>query len=197
MKNERGGKPALLLHSCCGPCSTSVVESLAPQYDITVYFYNPNITDRAEYDKRLENQQRFIDAYNNSRADQPGKIALVLGEYEPLRFYGEARGLENEREGGERCRACIRMRLEKTAQAASLGGFGGFATTLSVSPHKSYPMISQAGQELSVQYGVDFADWDHKKNGGYQRSLELSREYSLYRQNYCGCEYSRGEKGEK
>ncbi|MCL1809315.1 MAG: epoxyqueuosine reductase QueH [Clostridiales bacterium] len=183
----------LLLHSCCGPCSTSVIEALERSYAITVHYYNPNITSGEEYEKRLENQGKLINGYNG-RAEKPGNIALIEGEYEPERFYDEIKGFEKEREGGERCRVCIRMRLERTAQLASREGFGCFASTLSVSPHKNYDMISQAGRELSLLYGVEFIDRDHKKGGGYQRSLELSKEYSLYRQGYCGCEFSIGEK---
>ena len=186
-------KPALLLHSCCGPCSTAVVEELIRDYKITVYFYNPNITDEAEYKKRLESQMKFIDEYNGkiSRIDT---IEFIEGVYEPGYFLDEVRGLEHEPEGGERCVKCFRLRLEKTAGMARLGGYDFFAAALSVSPHKNYRAISEAGRDLSLRYGVGFIDRDYKKNGGYERSIELSKLYSLYRQNYCGCKFSKGEK---
>jgi len=186
-------KPSLLLHSCCGPCSTSVIEEMIPSYDITVYFYNPNITDRAEYEKRLESQKKFIDDYNGS-SNRKGTIAFIEGAYEPELFIDEVKGFESGPEGGARCRKCFYMRLEKTAAAASMGGYDFFTTTLTVSPHKNYRLISEAGREICARYRIGFIDRDYKKNNGYLRSLELSKRYSLYRQSYCGCAFSKAEK---
>ena len=186
-------KPALLLHSCCGPCSAPVIEELAYEFAVTVYFYNPNITDRDEYIKRLESQKKFIDEFNN-RISRPDNVCFIEGEYDPESFLCAAIGFEEEPEGGERCRKCFRLRLEKTAETAILRGFDCFATTLSASPYKNYSAISEIGKDICARYGIGFIDRDFKKNGGYQRSLELSKKYSLYRQGYCGCEFSKGEK---
>lgn len=183
-------KPALLLHSCCGPCSTSVIERLAPDYDITVFFYNPCITDREEYEKRKENQIAFIEKYNLNLGGMH-KIHFLEGEYEPDKYEQLTAGYSNEPEGGARCTICFRMRLLKTAQTAVSRGYELFTTTLSVSPHKNYPLISAIGRELAQEHGIEFLDCDFKKKAGFQRSIQLSREYGLYRQNYCGCEYSK------
>jgi len=182
-------KPTLLLHSCCGPCSTSVVLDLVHSYSITIYFYNPNITDPVEYEKRLESQKRFVEKYNN-QCEKVDVIELICGIYEPQSFLDKMQGLENETEGGTRCRECFIMRLDNTAVAAKLSGFDCFATTLSVSPHKNYEVLSEIGHGLCAVYGVGFVDKDYKKNGGYLRSTELAKKYALYRQNYCGCEFS-------
>jgi predicted adenine nucleotide alpha hydrolase (AANH) superfamily ATPase len=183
-------KPALLLHSCCGPCSTSVIFDLIHSYTITIYFYNPNITDYVEYQKRVGSQKKFIEEYNN-QVDKVDTIAFIEGQYEPERFFDETKALHEEHEGGERCRKCFLMRLDKTAATAKLGGFECFATTLSVSPHKNYNVLSEIGHDLCTRYGIGFIDKDYKKNGGYQKSIELSKLYSLYRQSYCGCEFSK------
>ena len=182
-------KPTLLLHSCCGPCSTSVVLDLVHSYSITIYFYNPNITDKDEYEKRLESQKRFVDKYNN-QCDKVDVIELVVGNYEPQNFFNKIKGLENEAEGLGRCKECFMLRLDNTAITAKLGGFDCFATTLSVSPHKNYEVLSEIGHGLCAVYGVGFVDKNYKKNGGYLRSTELAKKYDLYRQNYCGCEFS-------
>lgn len=184
-------KPTLLLHSCCGPCCASVIEGLAAVYAVTVFFYNPNITDAGEYEKRLESQKKFIDEYNN-RPDRQDVIGFIEGDYEPECFFDEVKGLENEPEGGARCVKCFRMRLEKTAQNALLLGFDCFSTTLSVSPHKSYNAISEIGRDICVRYGAGFLDRDFKKGGAYERGVELAKKYALYRQDYCGCRFSRG-----
>lgn len=183
-------KPALLLHSCCGPCSTSVIERLSPDYDLTVFFYNPCITDPEEYEKRKASQIAFIEQYNQRQAGL-GKICFIEGEYEPERYLEAVSGYSNEPEGGARCTICFRQRLEKTASMAKCRGFGLFTTTLTVSPHKNYPLIASIGKELAEKYGVQFLDMDFKKKAGFQRSIQLSKEYGLYRQNYCGCEYSK------
>lgn len=181
-------KPELLLHSCCGPCSTAVIERLAPDYNITVFYYNPCITDKDEYELRKENQIKFIDAFNQKN---DAKIGFIEGEYEPDEFYKLTTGFSNEPEGGARCPICFKMRLAKTAMTAKHIGIGLFATTLTVSPHKNYPLISAIGFEVANENGVEFLDMDFKKRAGFQRSIELSREYKLYRQDYCGCQYSK------
>lgn len=183
-------KPALLLHSCCGPCSTSVIERLAPDYDLTVYFYNPCITEQEEYEKRRENQIAFIEKYN-LYLGSAGKIDFIEGDYEPELYFEKVKGYEKEAEGGARCTICFRMRLEKTAAFAKVKGYPLFATTLTVSPHKNYPLISAIGKECQEKYEVEFLDLDFKKKAGFQRSIQMSKEYGLYRQNYCGCEFSK------
>jgi len=183
-------RPALLLHSCCGPCSTAVIERLVDDYDITVFFYNPCITDREEYEKRKENQMKFIEYYNLHLGGL-NQVHFMEGDYEPEAYYQLTEGLENEPEGGARCTLCFTQRLEKTAETAKFGGFPLFTTTLTVSPHKNYPLISALGKEAAEKYDVEFLDMDFKKKAGFQRSIQLSKEYELYRQNYCGCEYSK------
>ena len=177
----------MLLHSCCGPCSTSVIERLVPDYDITVFYYNPCITDRDEYEKRKENQIRFIEEYNDERNL---KISFTEGRYDSEEYFRRVRGLENEPEGGERCTVCFHQRLEEAARYAGEKGFDIFTTTLTVSPHKNYTLIAGIGREYGEKYGVEFLDMDFKKKAGFQRSIELSKEHELYRQNYCGCVYS-------
>ena len=183
-------KPSLLLHSCCGPCSTAVVERLVEEFDITVFFYNPCITDEDEYRRRRKAQQAFIEAFNRENVGKC-KVALKEGDYRPGEFLKKTEGLEKEPEGGARCSVCFAQRLEKTAETASLCGYDYFGTTLTVSPHKSYRTISEIGRQLALRYGLSFLDRDFKKKDGFKRSIELSKKYDLYRQNYCGCEFSR------
>ncbi len=183
-------KPALLLHSCCGPCSTAVIERLVDDYDITVYFYNPCITDWDEYEKRKESQIRFIEHYN-LHLGGTSKVSFIEGDYDPENYFRMVEGYEQEPEGGSRCTICFTQRLRKTAEAAKLGGCPLFTTTLSVSPHKNYPLISAIGKGVAEEYGVEFLDLDFKKKAGFQRSIQMSKEYELYRQNYCGCEFSK------
>ena len=183
-------KNRLLLHSCCGPCSTACVERLAPAYKVTVFFYNPNITEREEYEKRRQAQIDFLRQYNE-KLPPDDRIEFIEGEYAPEEFFARAAGLESEPEGGLRCTECFRLRLERTAQAALRTGNQLFGTTLTVSPHKSYSLVSAIGCALASQYGLEFLDVDFKKRAGFQRSIQMSREYGLYRQNYCGCEFSK------
>ena len=183
-------KPALLLHSCCGPCSTAVIERLVDDYDITVYFYNPCITDWDEYEKRKESQIRFIEHYN-LHLGGTSKVSFIEGDYDPENYFRMVEGYEQEPEGGSRCTICFTQRLRKTAEAAKLGGCPLFTTTLTVSPHKNYPLISAIGKGVAEEYGVEFLDLDFKKKAGFQRSIQMSKEYELYRQNYCGCEFSK------
>lgn len=189
-KPEAVEKPALLLHSCCGPCSTAVIERLIDDYDVTVYFYNPCITDQDEYERRKESQIRFIEYYN-LHLGGAGKVHFIEGDYEPENYFQAVKGYEEEPEGGSRCTICFTQRLEKTAEAAKLGGYPLFTTTLTVSPHKNYPLISAIGKVAAETYGVEFLDLDFKKKAGFQRSIQMSKEYELYRQNYCGCEFSK------
>ena len=193
VKDEAGlkvSKNRLLLHSCCGPCSTACIERLLPDYNVTVFFYNPNITDREEYEKRKEAQLKFINLYNEKLSDKD-KIQFIEGEYLPEEFYDVASEYASEPEGGVRCTECFKLRLERTAQAALRTGNTVFGTTLTVSPHKNYNLISAIGWELSVKYNLELLDMDFKKKAGFQRSIQMSKEYGLYRQNYCGCEFSK------
>ena len=180
--------PRLLLHSCCAPCSSYVLEYLSDYFKITVFYYNPNISPAEEYEKRAAEQQHLI-------RELPAKhpITLVVGAYEPERFYAVSRGLETVPEGGERCFRCYRLRLEATAKMAAEGGFDYFATTLTISPLKNAGKLNEIGEELSQIYKVEHLPSDFKKKNGYRRSVELSAEYGLYRQNYCGCVFSKRE----
>lgn len=182
-------KKHVLLHSCCGPCSTACIERLLPDYRITIFFYNPNVTDAEEYARRKEAQIQFLTAYNE-RLPEEDRVQFIEGEYLPEDFYQACRALAGEPEGGRRCTECFRLRMDRTAQVARKIGHPLFGTTLTVSPHKNYPLISAIGSELARIYDLEFLDVDFKKKAGFQRSIELSKEYGLYRQNYCGCEYS-------
>ena len=180
-------KKKILLHSCCGPCSTAVIERLLTEYDVTVFYYNPNIYPVEEYEYRKDEQKRFISEYNKKNSE---KITFVEGDYDNENYYAAVKGLENENEGGARCVECFRLRLEKSALFAADNGFEIFDTTLSVSPHKNYDLISKIGREMEDKYGVKYLAGNYKKQDGFKRSTELAREYELYRQNYCGCEFS-------
>lgn len=187
---EKITKPTLLLHSCCGPCSTSVVERLIRDYEVTLFFYNPCITDKEEYEKRKKAQEYFVNLYNLN----PQRVALLHykeGEYKPSEFIELTRGYEQCPEGGDRCKLCFKQRLEKTGNEATIGGYDYFTTTLSVSPHKNFELINKIGSDYSMRCGVKFLSMDFKKRDGYKRSIELSKQYNLYRQNYCGCDFSR------
>ena len=186
-------KPKLLLHSCCGPCSTAVIERLIPDYDITIFFYNPNIDDREEYEKRKETQIQFLNAYNKNIESDSEKLQVKFleGDYIPEDFYRASEGLENEPENGARCTCCFQLRLSETAKVAGERGFEVFGTTLTVSPHKNYPLISLLGNRIGEETGLTFLDLDFKKKAGYQRSVALSKEYELYRQHFCGCSFAR------
>ena len=177
--------PKLLLHSCCAPCSSACLERLFPFFKITVFFFNPNITDEEEYFHRLSEQKRFLsEAYGE-------KINIIDGRYNQSEFFTIAKGLEKVEEGGERCYKCYESRIEETAKTAKEGGYDFFCTTLSLSPHKNAEWINGLGSIYSEKYGVKFLPSDFKKRDGYRRSIELSKEYGLYRQNYCGCIFSK------
>lgn len=202
-ENEsRSRVPRLFLHSCCAPCSSYVLEYLSRYFEITVFYYNPNISPREEYEKRIREQERLVGelssyrqaAVNQGRCESFYPVHMVAGNYEPQRFYEMARGLEQEPEGGMRCKKCYRLRLEETARLAAEGGYDYFTTTLSISPLKNAQWINEIGEELGAIRGVRHLPSDFKKRNGYKRSVELSREYGLYRQDYCGCVFSREER---
>ena len=174
-------KKRLLLHSCCGPCSTVVIERLMPLYDVTLFFYNPNIYPFEEYEKRKNEQKKVCENLG---------IGFVEGKYNDEEYYTFVNGLENEREGGARCTKCFEFRLKETAQFAKENNFDLFTTTLSVSPHKNSLIINQVGSDISQKLNIYFLQESFKKKDGYKRSIELSKEFDLYRQNYCGCKYS-------
>ena len=183
----------LFLHSCCAPCSSYCLEYLRQYFDITVFYYNPNITFPEEYRHRVEEQKRLIGEMN-ARPDSCGRISFVEGAYEPARFLEAARGLEDCPEGGERCFACYALRLSEAARTAAEGGYDYFTTPLSISPLKNAEKLNAIGEAAGERYGVRYLPSDFKKKGGYQRSIELSREYGLYRQDYCGCAFSKAER---
>ena len=182
-------RPSLLLHVCCAPCSSYVLEYLNEYFDITVLFYNPNITEYTEYAKRYNELTRFV-------RELPHKypIKVIDGGYAPEQFTAISKGLEKEPEGGKRCLKCYRLRLQFTEEIAKKDKFDYFTTTLSISPHKDAHALNTIGKELSEEYGVEYLYSDFKKKNGYKRSCELSRIYNLYRQDYCGCIYSKTER---
>lgn len=180
-------RPTLLLHVCCAPCSSYVIEYLEKYFDLTLYFYNPNITDAAEYGHRLSELARFV----TERSDKHYRI--IAPQYDSEQFYEAVRGLENCVEGGSRCFVCYEQRLRKTAEAAREAGFEYFTTTLSVSPYKNAGKLCGIGQTLESEFGVKYLVSDFKKRGGYLRSIELSSIYGLYRQDFCGCSFSEAE----
>ena len=180
--------PKLLMHSCCAPCSSYCLSYLAQYFHITVYYYNPNITEETEYKKRVAEQARLI-----SELDTVYPIQLVEGKYDPQRFYEITKGMEQMDEGGERCFACYRLRLEEAAKLAADGGFDYVTTTLSISPMKNAEKLNEIGAEVGEKYGILWLFSDFKKKNGYKRSVELSKEHDLYRQSYCGCGYSKAQ----
>ena len=175
-------RPKLLLHACCAPCSSYVLEYLSRYFSIVLFYYNPNISPQQEYEKRVAEVRRLL-----QEMPLAGPVTLTLGDYEPERFFDLAKGPE----GGERCFKCYRLRMEEAAKLAEEGGYDYFTTTLSISPYKNAEKLNTIGAELAKEYGVPYLFSDFKKRNGYKRSIELSREYHLYRQNYCGCVYSR------
>lgn len=202
VKLENAQPPKLFLHSCCAPCSSYVLEYLRKYFQITVFYYNPNISMEPEYRKRVEEQKKLIAAYNkqvkndsdNGESKEGYLIDIVEGDYEPEKFFEIAKGLEQCPEGGERCFACFRLRLEKTAKKAVEENYDYFATTLTISPLKNAAKLNEIGEQLAEEYGISWLPSDFKKKNGYKRSIELSKEYDLYRQDYCGCIYSKLER---
>ena len=188
IESLNGTVPTLLLHSCCAPCSSYTLEYLSRYFSITVFYFNPNISPKAEFDKRFAEQKRLIETLPSEN-----KISLICGDYNYDEFLNIARGYESVPEGGERCFRCYRMRLEKTAELAKQNGFDYFCTTLSISPLKNSQKINEIGFDVAEKYGVKWLPSDFKKREGYKRSIELSREYALYRQNFCGCVFSKSQ----
>lgn len=184
--NESSKKPRLLLHSCCAPCSSYVLEKIGSIFDMTLFFYNPNISPKEEFDFREKELLRLL-------KEMGLPFSVVSPPYDPAEFFDIAKGLEHLPEGGERCEKCYRLRLSATAKYAAENGFDYFTTTLSISPYKNADWLNMIGRELSVEYSVPYLFSDFKKENGYKRSIELSKEYGLYRQNYCGCVYSKAE----
>ncbi len=182
--SENGEKPVLLLHSCCGPCSSYVLEYLNRYFKILLFFYNPNIHPFEEYSRRLEAQKEVLEKMNFN------DVKLIEGEYIPDEFFSAVKGFEKEPEGGKRCEICIRLRMKAAAKIALKYNADYFATTLTVSPHKNAPYINFAGEQLEKEIGVPYLVSDFKKKNGYKRSIELCRIHNIYRQNYCGCIFS-------
>lgn len=180
--------PSLLLHACCAPCSSACLEYLNKYFNITIYYYNPNISPKAEFDKRLNEEKRLV-----SEMPFENDVDVIEGFYDYNEFLEIAKGLETVPEGGARCFKCYRLRLEKTAELAKEKGFDYFCTTLSISPLKNSQKINEIGYEVAEEYGVKWLPSDFKKKEGYKRSIELSKEYDLYRQNFCGCVFSKKE----
>lgn len=179
-------KTTLLLHSCCGPCSSYVLEYLSKYFQITVFYYNPNITEREEYQTRVNEQIRLInEIYPN--------VEFLEGDYKPEDFIDISKGLELEPEGGARCIKCYYLRMNETAKMAKKRNYDYFTTTLSISPYKNSEQLNQIGMYLEQLYGIKYLYADFKKRNGYKRSIELSHQYHLYRQNYCGCQFSKKE----
>ena len=208
-----GDRPGLLLHACCAPCSSACLERLVPDFAVTVFYYNPNIDEASEYAKRLEEEKRLIWAYNERIRDpragtedavspglripagaEPVPIGILEGRYDPAEFHGAVRGMEDLPEGGERCAVCFRLRLAETARIAAAEGFPYMTTTLTISPLKDADLLNAIGEETARAHGVRWLPSDFKKRDGYRRSIELSQEYGLYRQDYCGCGYSKRER---
>lgn len=186
--DKSGEKPSLLLHSCCAPCSSYVLEYLHQYFRITVYYYNPNITEKAEYDKRIQEVKRLIEEMKLVDVD------VLEGEHDPKSFFAMAARWPGEKEGGLRCYDCYKMRLMDTARTAAAKGYDYFTTTLSISPHKNARWLNELSEEAQALYGVKCLPADFKKRNGYKRSIELSAEYNLYRQDYCGCIFSKKER---
>lgn len=185
---EPGKFPSLLLHACCAPCSSYCLEYLSQYFTITILFYNPNISPETEYIKRIDEIKRLIE-----ELPVKNKVSLIEGRYLPGEFYTSVKGLENEPEGGKRCHVCYELRLREAAVTAKKLNFDYFTTTLSISPLKDTEKLNEIGKKLSDEYDVAYLYSDFKKKNGYKRSIELSREYKLYRQNFCGCVFSRRE----
>lgn len=178
-------RPKLLIHSCCAPCSSYVLEYLSSCFDITIFYYNPNIHPAGEYKRRVEEQKNLIKSMPLN-----SEIHFMEGDFHPEDFYAKVKGLEEEPEGGKRCFECYELRLQEAAMLAAERGFDYFTTTLSISPHKNAEKLNEIGERLAKEYHTSYLPSDFKKKNGYKRSIELSKEYDLYRQDYCGCVYS-------
>ena len=181
--------PRLFLHSCCAPCSSYVLEYLSEYFEITVFYYNPNIFPETEFEKRIKEQEKLIRELPTKH-----KIHFLAGNYDSEKFYAMAKGLELVPEGGERCFKCYELRLREAAHLAKEGGYDYFTTTLSISPLKNAQKLNEIGEHLAEEYGISYLVSDFKKRNGYKRSTELSKIYGLYRQDYCGCIYSKNQR---
>ena len=198
---RQGRHPRLLLHACCAPCSSYCLEYLREYFDVTVFFYNPNITEEAEYRKRVIEEKRLIEEYNRQvreknfegmNSDENARlIEIIEGDYRPADFYEAARGYEDCLEGGERCKKCFELRLRETARVAAEKGFDFFTTTLTISPLKNADVLNEVGEAAG---GERFLPSDFKKKNGYKRSIELSHKFDLYRQDFCGCSFSKAQR---
>ncbi len=186
---KNGSVPRLLLHSCCAPCSSYCIERLSEHFLVTVYYYNPNIYPPEEYEMRVREQERFIHVFPVRHP-----LSFVAEKYEPQEFYRQVKGMENLPEGSERCFACYELRLRKAAEYASRHGYDFFTTTLSISPLKKAQKLNEIGKKLEQEYRTAYLYSDFKKKNGYKRSTEISKEYNMYRQYYCGCIYSKKER---
>lgn len=187
-----GSVPRLLLHSCCAPCSSACLEILCNYFAVTVFYYNPNISALEEYAHRVSEQKRLIVAYNEEKRGYP--IRIIEGDYRPNEFFDAVKGYEACPEGGERCMRCFALRLGETARLAAAERFDYFGTTLTISPLKNAQRINEIGQECAAEVGVQWLPSDFKKKDGYKRSVELSAQYGLYRQDFCGCAFSKAER---
>ncbi|MBR1670227.1 MAG: epoxyqueuosine reductase QueH [Butyrivibrio sp.] len=201
---KRKETPRLLLHACCAPCSSYCLEYLRQFFDVTVFFFNPNITEEAEYRKRVIEEKRLIDEYNaqveSNRFDgmhsdeRARKIEIIEGDYDPGQFYEAVSGYEDCKEGGERCRKCFELRLSETARVARRNGFEYMTTTLTISPLKNADVLNEVGEACAQKEGIVFLPSDFKKKNGYKRSIELAYMFGLYRQDFCGCSFSKAQR---
>ena len=189
IQQNNGEVKSLLLHSCCAPCSSHVIDTLTKYFDITILYYNPNIEPYEEYERRKEEEKRFISEYPNVN-----KLDIIDCDYDNDKFISMSKGLENEPERGARCIKCYYLRMDYTANKCKELGYDYFGTTLTVSPYKDSNKLNEIGESLEKKYNVNYLYSDFKKNNGYKHSIELSKEYNLYRQDYCGCKYSKRDK---
>ena len=207
LSQHKNDRKKLLLHSCCAPCSSYVLEYLREYFDITVFFYNPNISSGSEYEKRVREEIRLIEAYNEqvrtgnfqnmNSTKAAGLIDIMDAPYEPNDFFEAVKGYEHEKEGGERCKKCFELRLKKSAMVAKEKGFDYFTTTLTISPLKNADWLNEIGRCEGEKEGIPFLPSDFKKKDGYKRSIRLSKDFDLYRQDFCGCGFSKAEMEER
>ena len=207
IKQNENNRKKLLLHSCCAPCSSYVLEYLREYFDITVFFYNPNISSKDEYEKRVKEEIRLIEMYNQqiktgnfenmNSTERAGLIEICEAEYNPLEFYEAIKGYEHLGERSERCKKCFELRLRKSAKVAKEGNFDYFTTTLTISPLKNADWLNEIGRSEGEKEGILFLPSDFKKKDGYKRSIQLSNEFGLYRQDFCGCGFSKAEMEER
>ena len=191
-KLDKNNRKKLLLHSCCGPCSSGCLERLNEYFDITIFYYNPNLDTLEEFNRRSIEQEKLIKDMNLKN-----EIKLIIPEYNSLEYYNAIKGHEKSKEGGSRCEKCFELRLKESAKLAKEMNFDYFTTTLSISPYKNSTLLNTIGEEIGKEYSVNYLFSDFKKKNGYKRSIELSKKYNMYRQDYCGCIFSKNEAEEK